>query len=111
MRLPSGDRAVVDIVKLQAYCLDPSHETGKHKARVFRSALGFDQTNATDLRRILLEVAVTGDATAGELDAFGQRYVIDFDLPGRGGAVTARSSWMVRVCEDFPRLMSCYVKQ
>ncbi len=39
MRLPNGNRAVVDLSKLSDYCLSPRHEDVKHKARVFASAL------------------------------------------------------------------------
>lgn len=35
MKLPNGDRAVVDIVKLTDYCLSTTHPRGRHKARVF----------------------------------------------------------------------------
>lgn len=109
MTLPNGDRAVVDIAKLHDYCLDPSHQTGKHKARLFRSALGFEQANAVELRLILLAVAADSEATIGESDAFGQRYVIDFQRAERMGMVQIRSTWIVRSDEDFPRLTSCYV--
>ncbi len=40
MKLPNGERAVVDIIKLQDYCLNPAHPRGQHKARVFAAALG-----------------------------------------------------------------------
>ncbi len=40
MRLPNGDRAVVEDAKLLDYCLSPSHPRGRHKARVFAAALG-----------------------------------------------------------------------
>ncbi|HXG48805.1 MAG TPA: hypothetical protein VNO52_14360, partial [Methylomirabilota bacterium] len=35
MRLPNGERAIVDIQKLTAYCLNLQHTRGRHKARVF----------------------------------------------------------------------------
>jgi hypothetical protein len=39
MTIPHADRAVVDIRKLRDYCLNPLHDEGKHKARVFAAAL------------------------------------------------------------------------
>ena len=33
MKLPNGDRAVVELAKLTDYCLDPGHPRGRHKAR------------------------------------------------------------------------------
>ena len=40
MKLPNGDRAVIDIAKLRDYCLSPDHLRGRHKARVFAAAQG-----------------------------------------------------------------------
>lgn len=39
MRMPYAERAEVSLRKLREYCLDPLHAEGKHKARVFASAL------------------------------------------------------------------------
>jgi len=61
--LPNGDRAVVDIAKLNDYCLNPHHEDGKHKARVFRSALGLGRKDAEWLRGKLLQAAAREPAT------------------------------------------------
>jgi hypothetical protein len=36
MKLPNGDRAVVD--KLRDYCLNPHHPHGRNKARLSRGA-------------------------------------------------------------------------
>ncbi len=67
MKLPNAHRAVVDIFKLRDYCLNRRHEDGKHKARVFASALGLNETDAEWLRDRLLEAA-RGDATlVGEI--------------------------------------------
>ena len=40
MKLANSGRAVVDVAKLKDYCLNPAHEDGKHKARVFAAVLG-----------------------------------------------------------------------
>jgi hypothetical protein len=37
-QLPYGDRAILDIRKIEGYCLDPAHPRGRHKARVFGDA-------------------------------------------------------------------------
>jgi hypothetical protein len=46
MQLPNSDGAVVDIRKLRDYCLNPLHDEGKHKARLFASALGMTVADA-----------------------------------------------------------------
>jgi hypothetical protein len=102
MKLPNGDRAHVDLRKLEAYCLNVHHPRGKHKARVFASC---GITDAEALKRALLEAAVSNDATESGADRHGVLYVIEFNWM----QVLIRSIWMVRRNEDFPRLVSCYI--
>lgn len=109
MKLPNGERAVVDIAKLRDYCLSPDHPRGRHKARVFAASLGLTAQHAGDLRNALVEAARAEEATATDQDEYGQRYTVDFTMNGPAGTARIRSSWIVRAGEDFPRLTSCYV--
>ena len=109
MTLPNASRAVVDIAKLRDYCLNPHHPRGRHKARVFQSALGFTQLDAERFREILLNQSEVGEATPTLSDSHGQRYELDFELAGRTGPVRIRSCWIIRADEDFPRLSTCFV--
>jgi hypothetical protein len=86
-----------------------THPVGKHKARVFASVLGLTDADAEHLRNSLLEAAHTLDATTGETDEYGQRYVMDSIVVGPAGQATVRSSWIVRADEDFPRLVTCFL--
>ncbi len=108
MKLPNGDRAVVDIRKLREYCLSPDHPRGRHKARVFAAALGLGPGDAESLRGELLQAADEGEARLGEADRYGQRYVLDLVVSTITGRTVVRSTWIVRTGEDFPRLTSCY---
>lgn len=109
MLLPNGDRAVVDIEKLRDYCLNHLHVKGKHKARVFKAALGMTADDAERLRDILLDAARTLEAKRTGPSDYGDRYVIEFRMLGVRGEVILLSSWIVRGGEDFPRLTSCYI--
>jgi len=109
MKLPNGERAVVDIRKLREYCLSPEHPRGQHKARLFAEALGFTVKHADQLQRALLDAARMGEAISVGKDDYGQRYAVDSRIQGPGGIATVRSLWMVRRRENFPRLISCYV--
>ena len=110
MKLPNGDRAVVDIRKLQDYCLSRAHWRGRHKARVFQAALGLTVSDAELLENALLEAAKTADvAQPGEQDAYGRRFVLDFLMSRMRRQATLRSCWIIRTREDVPRLTSCYV--
>lgn len=110
MNLPNPERAFVDIAKLRDYCLSPGHEHGKHKARVFATALGVDAANAGWLRERLIEAA-QGDATLISRSEYGSLYVIDFEVRTSVGQATLRSGWIVRSGEDYARLTTCYVKR
>jgi hypothetical protein len=58
MKLPNGANAIVDIEKIRDDCLPPQHSEGRHKARVFLSALGMMAADANALRNILLLAAL-----------------------------------------------------
>lgn len=109
MGLPNAERVEVDPRKLTEYCLSPAHPVGKHKAAVFRAALGVTAADAELLRGWLLEAAASGEAVAERADEFGQRYRVDFEATTGTGSATIRSAWMVRSGEDFPRLTTCFV--
>lgn len=100
----------MDLAKLRDYALDPNHEEGKHKARVFASVLGLSRNDAEWLRDHLLLAARNIEATLGRRTEHGQRNVIDFDVTIRGKTARLRSAWIVRPGEEFPRLVTCYVQ-
>lgn len=109
MRLPNGNRAVVEVRKLAEYCLNPDSPRGRHKAQVFAMVLGLTAADARTLRTKLLAVARTGDALLGERDTYGQRYTIDFTMVTTVGRATIRSGWIVLRGMREPRLTTCYV--
>ena len=109
MRLPNAAGARVDLEKLREYCLNDEHPRGKHKARVFQSALGLVAEDAEWLRERLLEAAQVQECALGKKTSHGQLYVMDFPLTREGKTARLRSVWMVRNDENFPRLVTCYV--
>jgi len=62
MTIPNVEHAVVDIRKLRDYCLNPMHDEGQHKARLFAIALGMTTDDAEGLRALLLQAVKTADA-------------------------------------------------
>ncbi|MGD1953517.1 MAG: DUF6883 domain-containing protein [Leptolyngbyaceae cyanobacterium] len=106
--LPYAENAVVDIRKLRNYCLNPNHDDGKHKARLFSSILGMTDADAEDLRQILLKIVKTQEARPGRQDDYGQRYTIDFALEWQNRNATVRSGWIIENDSDIPRLITCY---
>lgn len=108
MKLPNGEHAIVDIRKLQAYCLNPQHSRGRNKARVFAS-VGIQEADAEELRSALLAAAGNAEARLGTANMYGQRYIVDFELVRQGRNIRIRSTWIVRISEELPRLTSCFV--
>jgi uncharacterized protein len=53
--LPNAESAHIDLTKLVRYALDRSSPDGRHKARVFSSALAIEQQDAEYLRDAILE--------------------------------------------------------
>jgi hypothetical protein len=109
MRLPGGEHAIADVAKLRDYCLNPFHPRGRHKSRVFESALGLVAADAEFLREELLRAAREGESTPGDIDDYGQRYTVDFALIRGERQATIRSAWIILAGEQVPRLTSCYV--
>ncbi len=109
MTLPNADQAVVDVRKLRDYCLNADHHRGQHKARVFKSALGWTADEAEDGRRRLLEAVLYTNARFLGADDYGHQYALDFVAQGVIEPATVRSLWIIRHGEDFLRFASCYV--
>lgn len=108
MLIPNANNAVVDIRKLREYCLNPEHDDGKHKARLFLSILGMTAENAEELCEILLEVVKTHEAQLGRQDQFGQRYTLDFTIEWQNKSGILRSGWIVEHGSEIPKLTTCY---
>jgi hypothetical protein len=108
MLIPNAEKAVVDIRKLRDYCLNPEHDDGKHKARLFSSSLGMSADAAEELRQILLEVIQSHEARLGRQDEFGQRYTLDFTIEWQNRSATLRSGWIIEHDAEIPRLTTCY---
>jgi hypothetical protein len=76
-RLPHGDEAILDIRKIEDYCLSPSHPRGRHKVGVFREALDLSRSDAAWLRNVLLEAARSSGASPIAEDPWGTHWRLD----------------------------------
>ena len=108
MTLPNAERAIVDIRKLRDYCLNPLHDEGQHKARLFATTLGMTADDAEELRDLLLEAIITHEAHLGRWDIYGQRYTIDCQVVWHDRRAMIRSGWIIEHHTDVPRLTTCY---
>src|ERR1700740_3125390 len=90
--LPNYLNAEVAPDKLVKYALDPTHEArdpsgshGKDKARIFKSALGFDQSNWELLKQRILEELPYHEAVFRDEDEHGKRYTVILPIAGPNG--------------------------
>jgi len=107
--LPHRDQAVLDIRKLEDYCLSPSHPRGRHKARVFREALDLQRSDAAWLQVALLEAARSSEAAQVAADAWGTHWRLDATITRQGKSAVVRTIWIVRTGESVPRFVTCWV--
>jgi hypothetical protein len=108
-RLPSGDKATLDLRKIEDYCLNPSHPRGRHKARVFREALDLQRGNASWLRDTLLAAARSGEAVPVAEDAWGTHWRLDAMVTRQGKRAVVRTIWIMRTGESVPGFVTCWV--
>jgi hypothetical protein len=108
-RLPHGDQAILDMRKIEDYCLNPSHPRGRHKARVFREALDLQRSDASWLRDALLEAARSAEAFRDGEHAWGTHWRLDANLRRQGKSAVVRMIWIVRTGESAPRFVTCWV--
>ncbi|MGB5711358.1 MAG: DUF6883 domain-containing protein [Waterburya sp.] len=109
MKLPNPEKAIIDNQKLAGYCLNPNHADGKHKARVFKTALNLDINNVDELKAALIKSVKNNDAIPATRNQYGQKYVIDFPLTRGERTAIIHSVWIVKNQENFPRLVTCYI--
>lgn len=107
--LPHGDGAILDIRKIEGYCLSPSHPRGRHKARVFGEALDLQRGDAAWLRDVLLEAARSGEASQIAVDPWGTHWRLDATIKRQEKSAMVRTIWIVRTGENVPRFVTCWV--
>ncbi|GAB4322610.1 MAG: hypothetical protein OHK0047_06060 [Leptolyngbyaceae cyanobacterium] len=96
--------------KLTDYCLNPNHASGKHKARVFASALGITAENADDLRELITQAAIAGEVIQQDNTESCQLYKVDWEIPDHQDAIVLRTLWEIKTDQPNPRLVSAFIR-
>jgi filamentous hemagglutinin len=108
--LVNADRAVVPAEKLTGYALNPNHDLGGNKARLFQSILGMDASHSHNLEMQLREGIKTGSAIPGDIDEHGVRFAVEVPVVGPKGSASVRSAWIYKSSPEEPSLTSVRVK-
>ena len=109
MKLPGGGNPVVDERKIVDYLLSPNHPVGRHKAKVFSSALGLTAEGAFLLATALRQAAGTGEAVVTAQDSYGARCRIDFVMTLGDKSATIRSAWLAPTAGGSPIFLMAFV--
>ena len=112
--LPGWEKAQIKDEKLAEYALNPSHTYGQSrgadKARVFKSALGFDQSNWLLLKQAILDGLPNCEAVFRLEDEHGKRYRVTMRITGPNGrTANVLTAWIIRPGTDRPDLITVYV--
>ena len=107
VKIPNAEKAVIDVAKLRDYCLNPRHEVGKHKARLFQTLLGLTLNHVDVLYDALKQAVREQEAEPERHDVYGQRFHVIFEMTWQDKSAFVRSVWIIRSGEDFPRLVTC----
>ena len=106
MRLPNLDKARIDVAKLTGYVLNATHPEGRHKARVFLSALGIGAANGKWLADAILAAIGNADATLQADTKWGTIYRIDVEIVHGQRCAKVRTVWLCN--REESRLVTCF---
>lgn len=110
MKLPYKNRAYIPPEKIRDYLLSPTHEKGKHKARVFQS-IGFNYASKNIFEKALLKIAHTNDVDKTENAEksgkfFGKKYIIIGIIVGPNRTMTIKTVWIILNNKRKPSLVT-----
>jgi hypothetical protein len=108
--LPNYEQAFIAIEKLSDYCLNTFHPVGKEKAMVFKLVLNLTEQDADFLKNAILKGLKRNDAVSGIQDQYGKRYTVDIKIRNLDLEAMIRTAWIIKTDENFPRLITCYIK-
>jgi hypothetical protein len=109
LRLPRANEATINPEKLKGYALNPDHESGRNKARVFQSALGIGQDDWEYLNHAILANLSNGEVRSVEPLRGGRQYRITIWIDGLNGATHPVSTRWIVLEDQPPRLSTLWV--
>jgi hypothetical protein len=108
--LPRADRAVVPREKLEGYLLNLGHEVGRHKARVFGTALGIHRGDWEFLRDGIVKGVSAAPVSTVRETPWGRLYEVVVSIEGLNDQTRrVMTVWLVASVGDPPRFVTGYV--
>lgn len=106
--LKNAHRAIIDERKVRDYLLNPLHARGRHKARAFAAALGYQRFDYARLITQIRAGILRHEAVSVDIVPHGERLRVDIPVAGPSGRATVRTLWIIRTDEDVPTFTSAY---
>ena len=104
--------------KLVKYSLNPDHPSGKHKAKVWKSALGATQEDADMIYDQVMAFLPYAEAGAQRAAKYGERFNVFVPVTGPNGkTVDVKTAWIYDRAKDGksismkPRLATIYIPE
>ncbi len=105
--LPNYQKAVIPRSKLEGYALDPAHTDGQHKARLFKSILGFEKADWEELAKIILDELPYHEAFLSREDQWGKFYSVSLPIVGpNGNTAIVQTIWKIEKGKDYPSFVT-----
>jgi hypothetical protein len=105
--LPNYQKAIISRSKLEGYALDPAHTDGQHKARLFRSILGFEKADWQKLEKIILDELPYYEAVPSREDQWGKFYSVSIAIVGpNGNKAIVQTIWKIETGKDYPSFVT-----
>ena len=105
--LPNYAIAVIPRSKLEEYALNPAHEDGQHKARLFKSILGFEKADWQKLEKLILDELPYHGAVLTREDKWGKFYSVSLPIVGlNGNTAVVQTIWKIATGTDYPSFVT-----
>jgi hypothetical protein len=105
--LPNYERAVIPRSKLEGYALDTAHTDGRHKARLFKSILGYEKADWQKLEKIILDELPYHEAIPAGAGQWGEKYFVALPIVGlNGNTAIVETIWIIRPGTDHPSFVT-----
>src|SRR2546423_15635722 len=105
--LPNYQKAVIPRSKLEDYALNPAHKVGRHKARLFKSILGFEKADWQKLEKIILDELPYHEAVLSRKDKWGKFYSVSMPIVGlNGNTAIVQTIWQIETGTNHPSFVT-----
>jgi hypothetical protein len=106
MKIPNGDRAIIEPSKLTEYLLNIEHKRGGSKAKLLIQ-FGYSPENWQRLESDIRQFHLTADVSIVKETAYGVRYQISANLlTPADRELPVKTVWQIDQGTDVPRLIT-----